>query len=172
MRIGHRGTRNKFVDGADSDMVFKIKQYLRKEHKIPFSQILIECSMLFHANGHKLLGTLKPRRIGRIRGLVHTPDVAVTDCAGSLLFVIEQDGRIHESADVAARDKLRNGHYAKAGIPCIVLKSSEIRSSRKCMAEILDNGLERLGMRKPAGLHLSFSTAQSRPKRTGGTDGV
>ena len=170
--IGRKGTRNKFGDGADSDTVFKIKQYLRKEHRIPFNQILTECSMLLHANGHKLLGTLKPRRIGRIRGLVHTPDVAVTDCAGGLLFVIEQDGRIHESAGVAARDRLRNGHYAKAGIPCIVLKSSEMRSSRKCMAETLDDGLERLGMRKPAGLHLSFSTARSRSERTGGPDGA
>ena len=63
---------------------------------------------------------------------------------------------------------MRNGHYAKAGIPCIVLKSSEIRSSRTCMAETLDRELERLGMRKPAGLHLPFSADQARPKRTGG----
>ena len=156
----------------DSDVIFKIKKYLRKEHKISFSQILTECGIRFRSGRYELLGTLRPWQIGRIRGLVHTPDVAVTDGAGSLLFVIEQDGRIHESADIEARDRVRNGHYAKAGIPCIVLKSSEIRSSRKCMAETLDDGLERLGMRKPAGLHLPSSTAQARPKRTGGPDGA
>ena len=171
MRINRKGSRNEFGDAnPDSDMVFKIKQYLRKEHKIPFPQILTECSILFHANVYKLLGTLKPWQIGRIRGLVHTPDVAVTDSAGSLLLVIEQDGRIHESADVAARDKLRNRHYAKAGIPCIVLKSSEIRSSQTCMAEALDEGLEKLGMRKPAGLHLLHTlSSQTEPE---GPDGA
>ena len=160
-----RSRNGRGKESPDSDMVFKIKQYLRKEHKIPFPQILTKCSIRFHANGYKLLGTLKP---WRIKGLVHTPDVAVTDGAGNLRFVIEQDGRIHESADVEARDRVRNGHYAKAGIPCIVLKSSEIRSSRTCMAETLDRELERLGMRKPAGLHLPFSADQARPKRTGG----
>ena len=171
MRINRKGSRNEFGGGnPDSDMVFKIKQYLRKEHKIPFPQILNECSILFHVNRYKLLGTLKPWQIGRIRGLVHTPDVAVTDSARSLLFVIEQDGRIHESADVEARDRLRNGHYAKAGIPCIVLRSSEIRSSQTCMAETLDEGLEKLGMRKPAGLHLLPTPAgQSEPE---GPDGA
>ena len=156
MRINRKRSRNEFGDGnSDSDILFKIKKYLRKEHKIPFSQILTECGILFYAGGYELLGTLKPWQIGRIRGLVHTPDVAVTDGAGSLLLVIEQDGRIHESADVEARDRLRNGHYAKAGIPYIALKSSEIRSSRTSMAETLDEGLEKLGMRKPAELHLS-----------------
>lgn len=36
----------------------------------------------------------------------------------------------------------------------------------------MDDGLERLGMRKPAGLHLSFTTARSRSERTGGPDGT
>ena len=83
------------------------------------------------------------------------PRPRVTDGAGGLLFVVEQDGRIHESTDLITRDRLRNGHYAKAGIPCIVLNSSEIRSSQMCMAKSLDWKLERLGMRKPAGLPAS-----------------
>ena len=171
MRINRKRSRNEFNDGGpDSDIVFKIKKYLRKEHKIPFYQILTECSILFHAGGYKLLGTLKPWQIGRIRGLVHTPDVVVTDGAGNLLLIIEQDGRIHESADLAVRDKLRNGHYAKAGIPYIALKSSKVRSSRMCMAQSLDEGLERLGMRKPAGLHiLPTPTDQNEPE---GPDGA
>ena len=170
MRINRKRSRSEFGNGShDSDIVFKIKKYLRKEHEIPFYQILTECSIRFHAGRYELLGTLKLWQIGRIKGLVHTPDVAVTDGVRNLLFVIEQDGRIHESTDVAARDMLRNGHYAKAGIQCIVLKSSEIRSSKTCIAETLDRELERLGMRKPAGLHLPSSTAQARPNRTGGS---
>ena len=110
---------------------------------------------MFHARGYKLLGTLGPGQIGRIRGLIHTPDLAVTDGAGGLLFVVEQDGRMHVSTDLVTGDRLRNGHYAKAGIPCIVLNSSEIRSSQMCMAKSLDWKLERLGMRKPAGLPAS-----------------
>ena len=82
-----RSRNGRGKESPDSDMVFKIKQYLRKEHKIPFPQILTKCSIRFHANGYKLLGTLKP---WRIKGLVHTPDVAVTDGAGNLRFVIEQ----------------------------------------------------------------------------------
>ena len=169
MKNNVRKSQNRLDDGRhDSDIIFKIKQYLRKEHKIRASQILIECRILFRAGGYKLLGT-RTRQIGWIKGLVHTPDLAVTDGAGGLLFVVEQDGRIHESADLAARDRLRNGHYAKAGIPYIVLKSSEIRSSRTCMAESLDRDLEGLGMRKPAGLHIQPPLARARPNRTGGS---
>ena len=169
MKINRKRSRNGRGNGSpDSDILFKIKQYLRKEHKIPFSQILTECSIRFHASGYRILGTLKPWQIGRIRGLVHTPDVVVIDSAGNPLLIIEQDGRIHESADLAARDGLRNDHYAKAGIPYIVLKSSEIRSSQMCMAKSLDEDLERFGMRKPAGLHLPLFSGPTRPNRTGG----
>ncbi len=152
----------------DSDTVFKIKQYLRKEHRIPFSRILTECSIRFYRNGYNILGTLKPQQIVRIGGLVHTPDVAVIDGAGGLLFIIEQDGRIHESAALAVRDRRRNGHYAEAGIPYIVLKSSEIRSSGLSMAVRLDEELEKLGMGKPAGLHLPLFPGPARPYLTGG----
>ena len=164
-----RSRNGRGKDNLDSDIVFKIKKYLRKEHEIPFPQILTECSIRFHAGGYELLGTLKPWQIGRIKGLVHTPDVAVTDGAGNLLFVIEQDGRIHESADVAARDRVRNGHYEKAGIPCIVLKSSEMRSSRKCMAGTLDRELERLKLKACEAAPFAYP---ARPKRTGGHDGA
>ena len=169
MKVNPRKFRNGLGDERrDSDIIFKIKKYLRKEHKIRFSRILIECRVLFRAGGYRLLGTRKTGQTGWIKGLVHTPDLAVTDGAGGLLFVVEQDGRIHESADLATRDRLRNGHYAKAGIPCVVLKSSEIRSSRTCMAERLDRELERLGMRKPAGLHIPPLPARARSNRTGG----
>lgn len=153
----------------DSDIIFKIKKYLRKEHKIRASQILTECCILFHAKGYKLLGALDLNQIGQIRGLVHTPDITVTDGAGCILFVVEQDGKIHESMDLAARDRLRNGHYAKAGIPYVVLSSSEIRSSRTCMAESLDRKMEGLGMRKPAGLHVQPLLARTQQRLTGGS---
>ena len=163
---GRRRSRNVPGNGSpDSDMVFKIKQYLRKEHRIPFLLILTECSIRFYPDGYDILGTLE---LWQIRGLVHTPDITVIDGAGGLLFIIEQDGRIHESADLAARDKRRNGHYAKAGIPYIVLRSSEIRSSGLCMARRLDEELGKIGMKKPAGLHLRLLPGPVRPHRTGG----
>ena len=169
MRGNARKSRSRLGDERrDSDIIFKIKKYLRKEHKIRASLILIECCILFHARGYKLLRTQEPGQIGRIRGLIHTPDLAVTDGAGGLLFVVEQDGRIHESTDLVTRDRLRNDHYAKAGIPCIVLNSSEIRSSRMCMAESLDRNLEKLGMRKPAGLHVHPSLDQACQSRMEG----
>ncbi len=169
MKVNPKKFRNGLGgERLDSDIVFKIKKYLRKEHKIRASQILIECRVLFRAGGYKLLGTHKIGQTEWIKGLVHTPDLAVTDGAGGLLFVVEQDGMIHESAALAIRNRLRNGHYAKAGIPCVVLKSSEIRSSRTCMAERLDRELERLGMRKPAGLHIQSILARARSNRTGG----
>lgn len=140
----------------DSNIVFKIKQYLRKEHKIPFIRILTECSIRFYTSGYDILGTLKPWQIERTKGLVHTPDIAVTDGTGNILLIVEQDGKIHESADIAARDRNRNYHYAKADIPHIILRSCEIRSSGLCMAKCLDGELEKIGMEKPAGPGLGF----------------
>ena len=146
----HRGIKGH----VDSDIIFNIKKHLRKVHMIPFSQILIERRILFHAGGYKLLEPRKPRQPGRIKGLVHTPDLVVTDGLESILFVVEQDGKIHDSPVFAAKDGQRNQHYSEAGIPYVILKTSKIRSRRMSIAEFLDRELERrLGMRKPAGLH-------------------
>ena len=170
MKNNVRKSQNRLgYERHDSDIIFKIKKYLRKEHKIRASQILIECRILFRARGYKLLGPWKTGQTRWIKGLVHTLDLAVTDGAKGLLFIVEQDGRIHESAALTTRDRLRNDHYANAGIPCIVLKSSNIRSSQTCMAESLDRELERLGMRKPAGLHIQPTLIRTQSNLTGGS---
>ena len=141
VRMGLAGTERAMISRAarkeytgmpnrnpDSGIVFKIKQYLRKEHRIPFAQIKTECTVRFTRSGCELLGTLNFEEISRIRGLVHTPDIVATGKDGKPLFIIEQDGRIHEFERLVKKDKMRNRHYAKAGIPYAVLSTQEIRS--------------------------------------------
>ena len=90
------------------------------------------------------------RKIIRIRG-VRTPDIVVVDEEGKVWFVIEQDGRIHDSKKVAGKDEERNRHYADAGIPCIVLNTRDIRSEGVSPAEYLDQKMaEILGATEPA----------------------
>ena len=66
------------------------------------------------------------------------------DGEGGIRFVIEQDGRIHESEKAAKRDEARNRHYAAAGIPCIVPSTRAVRSEGVSAAEYLDMGMERV----------------------------
>ena len=113
----------------DSEIVFKIKQHLRKVHQIPAAQIKTEHAIRIYGDGGVVLGPADRRKLSRIRGLVHTPDIVVTDGAGNIRFVIEQDGRAHESEKMTEKDVARNRHYAAAGIPCIVLSTRAIRSA-------------------------------------------
>ena len=139
---------------GDSDIIFKIKLCLIKKYGIRASQILTECSILLRAEGYELLGTLTPRQLRQIKGLIHTPDLVVIDDSERILFIIEQDGKIHNSPDFATKDGQRNDHYSEAGIPCIVLKTPEIRSSKMTTAEFLGRELEKIGIKKPAGRHI------------------
>ena len=76
----------------------------------------------------------------------------VLDEEGGIWFVIEQDGRIHESEKAAKRDEARNRHYAAAGIPCIVLSTKAIRSEGVSAAEYLDREMAKiLGGAEPTG---------------------
>ena len=143
-------------DKKDSDILFKIKQYLRKEHQIPFEQIKIEFAVRITRGNCELLGQLDREEISHIQGLIHTPDVIVTDKGDKPLFIIEQDGRIHESEEQMKKDAARGKHYAYASIPCIVLSTKEIRSTGMIPAAYLDREMERIGMTKPAGLNLPF----------------
>ena len=142
----------------DSDVVFRIKQYLRKEHMIPFSQIKTEHAVKIAHDRCILLGKLSRREILQISGIVHTPDIAVTDRYGNPVLLIEQDGRIHESAAIMERDRVRNIHYGYSGIPYIVLNTGEIRAEGVIPGAYLDREMERIGMKKPAGSGPPFSS--------------
>ena len=134
----------------DSDIVFKIKQYLRKEYQVDFARIKTDCTIRFTGQGYKLLeptGRMARRRSG---GLIHTPDIAITDEHGGLLAVIEQDGRIHDTRKQAKRDEARNRHYISAGIPLIVLNSSVIRAEEASLGAYLDREMRKIGIGKPA----------------------
>ncbi len=128
----------------DSEIVFKIKQHLRKVHQIPAAQIKTEHAIRIYGDGGVVLGPADRRKLSRIRGLVHTPDIVVTDGAGNIRFVIEQDGRAHESEKMTEKDVARNRHYAAAGIPCIVLSTRAIRSAGVTAAEYLDREMSRI----------------------------
>ena len=130
----------------DSDILFKIKQYLRKEYHIPFDRIKIEHAIQITRKGCVLLGRLTREEISRIKGLVRTPDIIITDGNGKPWLIIEQDGRIHESEMKIKKDKTRSRHYRYAGIPCIVLSTKKIRSERKKPCVYLDEMMQKMGI--------------------------
>ena len=161
-----RKRRGRFRDAPgsgrpDSGIVFKIKQYLRKEWQIPSGQINIEHAVRITRGGCEMLGPLSREGISQAGGLIHTPDIIVTDNDGHPQLIIEQDGRIHESEKQMKKDRARNGHYAHAGIPYIVLNTKEIRSARVIPAKYLDRKMEKTGMRKPPGLNPLFFSGRS-----------
>ena len=133
----------------DSDIVFKIKQYLRKEYQVDFARIKTDCIIKFTDQGYKLLesaGRMAHRRLG---GLIHTPDIAITNEHGGLVAVIEQDGRIHDTKKRAEKDEARNRHYINADIPLIVPNSSVIRAEETSLGAYLDREMYRIGIVKP-----------------------
>ena len=133
-RAAQRGGR------PDSDIIFKIKQHLRKVHRIPADRIKTEHAVRLYKNGGVVLGPANHRN----RGMVRTPDIVVLDGEDKVWFVIEQDGRIHDSKKHAEKDEARNRHYANAGIPCIVLSTSAIRSEGMTAARYLDREMARV----------------------------
>lgn len=132
----------------DSDDIFTIVRYLRKRHGIRMFQIKQECTVEFADHGCRICGEHMPlraiTRLARTR-LIHTPDIVVTDRGGEIGLIIELDGKIHETEDVAARDQRRNEHYANFGIPFIVISSSRLKRERKNAFTYLDEEIERIG---------------------------
>lgn len=141
--------QNKSNDKPDSDIIFKIKQYLRKEYLIDFARIKTDCIIKFTGHGYKLLESAGRMARWRHGCLIHTPDIAIIDEHGVLVAVIEQDGRIHDTKKHAKRDEARNRHYINAGIPLIVLNSSIIRTEGTSLGAYLDRELHRIGIVKP-----------------------
>ena len=130
----------------DSDILFKIKKYLRKEYHIPFDRIKIENAIQITRKRCVLLGRLTREEISRVKGLVRTPDIIITDGNNKPWLIIEQDGRIHESEMQMKKDKTRSRHYRYAGIPCIVLNTNKIRSARKKPCTYLDEMMQEMGI--------------------------
>lgn len=128
----------------DSDILFNIAEHLKSRFKIPRGRVKIEHTVLFAGKHAKVLGQLTPEEISLVRGIVHTPDVMVVDGENKPELIVEQDGRIHESDEFVEKDRRRNSHYERAGIPFIIMKSSVIKSKNVTPAEYLNSELERL----------------------------
>ena len=133
----------------DSDILFNIAEYLKRRFKIPREWVKIEHTILIAGKHTKVLGQLTLEEISFIRGIVHTPDVTVVDGENKPILIVEQDGWSHESEERAEKDRRRNRHYERAGIPFIVMKSSVIKSKNVTPAEYLNSELERLGWHSP-----------------------
>ena len=140
----HIATGNKY----DSDVLFNIKKYLRKEHHIPFERIKIGYTVRISHGRCVLLGRLTYEKISRVKGLLHTPDIIITDADGRPYIVIEQDGRIHDTTLQLQKDLARNRHYRYAGILYIVLNTKKIRSEKKIPGVYLDDALRDIGLTK------------------------
>ena len=135
-------------DKPDSDILFKIKKYLRKEHHIRFKQIKIEHAIQTTRGHCVILGNLTRAKIAQIRGRVRTPDIIVIDENDRPWFIIEQDGRIHDSRTQMRKDETRHRIYREAGIPYIILNTKKIRSEKKNLGTYLDEMMHKMGITK------------------------
>ena len=146
----NKRTRDAHVDErySDSGPIFAIVKHLRKYYRIRMGQIRQECTVEFTRRGRKIHGEhmnhIDISVLSKTR-LIHTPDIVVTDQDGELVLIIELDGSIHESRDVAARDRRRNRHYADSGVHFIVINTARLRRSRKNLFTYLDEEMERVG---------------------------
>lgn len=132
----------------DSDDIFAIVRHLRKHYGIRLGQIRQECTVEFTHRGRKIHGEhmdlIDISALSKTR-LIHTPDIVVTGRDGEPELIIELDGYIHESRDVAARDRRRNRHYIDSGVPFIIISKARLRHSRKNTFAYLDEEMERAG---------------------------
>ncbi len=133
----------------DSAILFNIAEHLKRRFKIPRGRVKIDHTILITGKHAKVLGQLTPEEISLYRGIVHTPDVMVINAENEPELIVEQDGRSHESEERAEKDRRRNSHYERAGIPFIIMKSSVIKSKNVTPAEYLNSELERLEWRPP-----------------------
>ncbi|MCE2509195.1 MAG: hypothetical protein J4G04_07890 [Nitrosopumilaceae archaeon] len=132
-------------------------------HRIPADRIKTEHAIRIYRGGGVVIGPANRKRISRIRGRVHTPDIVVVDGEGRIWFVIEQDGRVHDSKRMSGKDEARNRHYADACIPCIVMSTRAIRSEGVTAAEYLD--------REMAKILGAAGHARHQPEQAGGGGG-
>ena len=132
------------VKNPDSSVIFQIKKHLRRKYHIPFKQIKTEHAIKPTKKGCIVLPPPPKHKKSQIRRPFHTPDVIITDKNDDPKVIIEQDGRIHESKTHSEKDKVRNGHYARMGIPYIILNSKKIKSTGMTPAAYLDNLLKKL----------------------------
>ena len=135
-------------DNLDSDILFKIKQYLRKEHHIQFDQIKIDHTIRITEGRCEILRKLTRAQIKRTGGLIHTPDIIVTREDGEPWFIIEQDGKIHDSETHIKKDQTRNQNYKYANIPYIILSSKKIREANMKPGVYLDKMMREIGIIK------------------------
>lgn len=151
------GKRNRYLkthlhatdcEKFDSDVLFKIKKYLRKEYHIPFEQIKIECTIRISYRRGVLLGRLTYEKISQLKGLLHTPDITITNADDKPHIVIEQDGKNHETKTQLKKDLARNRHYEYAGILCIVLNTKKIKTEKKTPGAYLDDAMRDIGITK------------------------
>lgn len=144
-RRPRKPSRNAPASGnPDANVLFAIKKFLAKTYRIQFQRILIEHAIRITSKGCVMLGRLSYHDIAFVRGIVRTPDITVVDGEGSPVLVIEQDGRVHDSAEMAKKDAARNACYVWAGIPCIVLNTQKIRSTNMTTAEYLTGEMAKI----------------------------
>lgn len=129
---------------VDSRIIYAIKKHLRAAWHIRNNRILTGYAIKIKGGRCKVLGRRSRFKLAFTRGLIHTPDILVVDCNNKPALVIEQDGRVHDSAEHVEKDGKRNRHYAEAGIPYIVLNSKKIRSLKLSLLEYLDKEMSKV----------------------------
>ena len=132
----------------DSDGIFAVARYIRKRYDVRQSQIRQECTVEFTPNGCVIHGEnmsyMDISVLSKTR-IIHTPDIVVTDTEGKPGLIVELDGRIHESEKVTARDRRRNGNYARSGVPFVVISKARLEREGRHAFEHLDEEIKRIG---------------------------
>ena len=132
----------------DSDDIFAVAKYIRKRYDVRRCQIRQECTVELASNGCVIHGENMPyiqiSALSKTR-IIHTPDIVVTDTEGKPGLIVELDGWIHESEKVAARDRRRNGNYARSGVPFVVISKARLEREGTNAFEHLDEEINGIG---------------------------
>lgn len=132
----------------DSNILFQIAKHLKKKYHMPWNQIKIENAIKFTDNYYEIVGKKEYIEISNIAKsfLVHTPDIIITDKHEVPKLIIEQDGKKHDDEKNMMKDRRRNKHYAKAGIPLIIINFKKLRKIKKTYQTYLDEEIEKMNI--------------------------
>ena len=111
---------------GDYTQIAAVSSYLAHTCNIPKCLIKTNHSLVLCGNTIQGLFAGRVNNLIRSKCIIHTPDIVVLNNNGTLRFVIEIDGAVHDTW-AGRRTILRDKHYKRCGV---VLCKIDIKSFR------------------------------------------
>lgn len=137
-----------FSKKADDVQLMAISAYLEHTCGIPEKRIKKDWFVLINPTTGKIFGLTEavlPKMV-KPNTVIHNPDIMILDEKYKLLCIIELDGYSHRVGDGVERTAKRNRHYARTGMPFVVIDIAEFADARKNWFEFIDESLSDLGI--------------------------